>query len=39
MPRNERCEVCHGHGFFPLSEDLIRRLGFRKEPQPERGTA
>ena len=33
VPQLEQCEVCKGHGFFPLSEELLARLGFRKDPQ------
>jgi hypothetical protein len=32
-PRAEKCTVCNGHGYFPLTEDLLAQLGFRKEPQ------
>lgn len=33
-PRAEKCSVCNGHGYFPLTEELLAKLGFRKEPQP-----
>jgi DnaJ-class molecular chaperone len=29
----ERCEVCKGRGYFPISSELFDRLGFGKPPQ------
>ena len=32
-PRAERCEVCRGHGYIAITEELLTQLGFRKDPQ------
>lgn len=33
QPTDERCEVCRGRGWLPLTEELLERLGFRKDVQ------
>lgn len=32
----EKCEVCKGRGFFPISGNLFDRMGFGKPPQRAR---
>lgn len=33
----EKCAVCKGRGFFPISGELFDSLGFGKPPQRARG--
>jgi len=33
VPTTERCEVCKGIGYIAITEELLSRLGFRKDPQ------